>query len=80
MLKSGLLEALAVGEARASVAPEAAAVVESVNGASAWNNASAKRRVGLGTRTGTQGEAGKRLPAGIEKTCLIVATRMETGD
>src|SRR5207247_225347 len=59
---------------------EAAAGVESVNCASAWNNASAKRRVGLGTRTGTQGEAGKRLPAGIEKTCLIVATRMETGD
>ncbi len=80
MLKSGLLEALAIREARARVTPEAAAIVKSVDDTGAGDDASAESGVGFSTRTGAEREARERLPAGIEKACLIVAARVEAGD
>ncbi len=57
LLKSGLLEALTVGKTGARVAPEAAAIVKSVDNAGPGHNAGAEGRIGLGAGSGAEGEA-----------------------
>src|SRR5437879_4727414 len=80
LLKSGLLETLTVGKTCAHVAPEAAAIVQSVDNTGAGDNAGAEGRIGLGAGSGAEGEARKRLPAGVEKASLVVTARVESGD
>ncbi len=80
MFKGGFLEALAVGEARAEVTPEAATIVKSIDGACAGDDASSKSSVGFGASAGAEGKARQELPARVEKAGLIVAAGVEPGD
>jgi hypothetical protein len=80
LLECRLLKTLAVGKARACVAPETFAVAKRVNYASAGHNACAERSVGFATRTGAERQARYGKPAGVEKAGLIVAAGVKAGD
>src|SRR5260370_3608587 len=73
LFKGRLLETLAVGEARAEVTPEAAAIVKSVHGTCAGDDASTESSVGFGACAGAEGEAGGGLPARAAKGGLLGA-------